>query len=66
MSTSPFARRKVRAGAAGYTQPIESKVGRNGKRQANLFDPDGTRVELMEPKTFDGKAVPSSTARPPE
>jgi lactoylglutathione lyase len=56
----------VRAGAAGYTQPIESKVGRNGKRQANLFDPDGTRVELMEPKTFDGKAVPSSTARPPE
>lgn len=24
-------------------------VGRNGRWQLNLFDPDGTRVELMEP-----------------
>ena len=37
-------------------------VGKNGKRQVNLYDPDGTRVELMEPKTVDGKAVASSTA----
>jgi catechol 2,3-dioxygenase-like lactoylglutathione lyase family enzyme len=57
---------KRRAAAAGYTQAIEIKVGKNGKRQANLFDPDGTRVELMEPNTFDGKPVPSSTAPPPE
>jgi catechol 2,3-dioxygenase-like lactoylglutathione lyase family enzyme len=28
----------------------EPKVGRDGKRQLNLFDPDFTRVELMEPK----------------
>ena len=48
-----------------YSRPIEIKVGKNGKRQANLFDPDGTRVELMEPNTFDGKVVPSSTAPPP-
>ena len=48
-----------------YSRPIEIKVGKNGKRQANLFDPDGTRIELMEPNTFDGKAVPSSTAPPP-
>ncbi|MHB8610196.1 MAG: VOC family protein, partial [Candidatus Acidiferrales bacterium] len=57
---------KRRAHGAGYTQPIEIKVGRNGKRQANLFDPDGTRIELMEPKTFDGKPVPPSTAPPPK
>ena len=48
-----------------YTRPIEVKVGKNGKRQVNLFDPDGTRIELMEPNTVDRKAVPSSTAPPP-
>ncbi len=48
-----------------YTQPIEISVGINRKRQANLFDPDGTRVELMEPNTIDGKPVPSSPAPPP-
>jgi lactoylglutathione lyase len=49
-----------------YTRPIEVKVGKNGKRQANLFDPDGTRIELMEPNTVDGKTVPPSTAPPPK
>jgi len=48
-----------------YARSIEIKVGRNGKRQANLFDPDGTRIELMEPNTADGKPVPSSKAPPP-
>jgi lactoylglutathione lyase len=56
---------KSRATASAYTLPIEVKVGVNGKRQANLYDPDGTRVELMEPNTFDGKPVPPSTAPPP-
>jgi catechol 2,3-dioxygenase-like lactoylglutathione lyase family enzyme len=41
------------------------RVGRNGKRQINLFDPDGTRVEIMEPATADGKPVPPSTAPVP-
>ncbi len=54
-----------RPGRKQYSRSIEIKVGKNGKRQANLFDPDGTRVELMEPNTFDGKVVPSSTAPPP-
>jgi catechol 2,3-dioxygenase-like lactoylglutathione lyase family enzyme len=49
-----------------YTRTIEVKVGKNGKRQVNLFDPDGTRIELMEPNTVDGKAVASSTAPPPK
>jgi len=57
---------KGRAARAGYTQPIEIKVGVNGKRQSNLFDPDGTRVELMEPNTANGQPVPSSTAPPPQ
>jgi catechol 2,3-dioxygenase-like lactoylglutathione lyase family enzyme len=57
---------KERSGRTGYARPIEIKVGVNGKRQANLFDPDGTRVELMEPNTANGKPVPPSTARPPE
>ena len=48
-----------------YTKAIEIKTGVNHKRQANLYDPDGTRVELMEPNTVDGKPVPSSSAPPP-
>jgi lactoylglutathione lyase len=49
-----------------YAQSIEIKTGVNGKRQANLFDPDGTRIELMEPNTANGKPVPPSTAPPPQ
>jgi catechol 2,3-dioxygenase-like lactoylglutathione lyase family enzyme len=48
-----------------YTRTIEPKTGVNRKRQANLFDPDGTRTEIMEPVTIDGKPTPSSTAPPP-
>jgi lactoylglutathione lyase len=54
-----------RRAKTGYSKPIEIKVGQNGKRQANLFDPDMTRVELMEPNTLDGKLVPSSKAPAP-
>jgi catechol 2,3-dioxygenase-like lactoylglutathione lyase family enzyme len=49
-----------------YARSIEIRVGVNGKRQANLFDPDGTRIELMEPSTVDGKVVSSSTDPPPK
>ncbi len=35
----------------------QPRVGRNGRRLANLFDPDGTRTELMEPR-------PASAALP--
>ncbi len=48
-----------------YGKTLEVQVGKNGKRQVNLYDPDGTRVELMEPVTVSGKPVPSSTAPPP-
>jgi len=48
-----------------YGKQLEMHVGKNGKRQVNLYDPDGTRVELMEPNTVHGKAVASSTAPPP-
>jgi len=56
---------EARPARRNYGRPIEIKVGKNGKRQANLFDPDGTRIELMEPNTVDGKPVPPSTAPPP-
>lgn len=46
-------------------KPVTIATGVNGKRQVNLYDPDGTRVELMEPFTANGKPVPSSTAPPP-
>ena len=43
----------------------EVKVGVNRKRQVNIYDTDGSRVELMEPTTIDGKPTPPSTAFPP-
>jgi catechol 2,3-dioxygenase-like lactoylglutathione lyase family enzyme len=49
-----------------YNRPIPQHVGVNRKRQANLFDPDGTRIELMEANTVDGKPTPPSTAPPPQ
>ena len=44
-----------------YKRTIEVKVGRNHKRQCNLYDPDGNRVELMEDHTVDGMPSPMST-----
>lgn len=45
-----------------YARTIEIHTGKNRKRQANLFDPDGTRTELMESHTVDGIPAPSSKA----
>ena len=43
-----------RAPRAKYERPIEHKVGVNRRRLMNMFDPDGTRSEIMEPTTVDG------------
>jgi catechol 2,3-dioxygenase-like lactoylglutathione lyase family enzyme len=56
---------KGRTLPAGCRPLTPLKNGINGKRQINAFDPDGTRVEIMEPTTFDGKPVPSSAAPAP-
>ncbi len=50
---------------AGCKPPTAMATGVNGKRQINFYDPDGTRVEVMEPATADGKPRPPSQARPP-
>jgi lactoylglutathione lyase len=46
-------------------RPLEVRTGINRKRQMNLYDPDGTRTEVMEPNTIDGKPTPPATAPPP-
>lgn len=56
---------KSRPVFAGYNHPVEIHTGINQKHQVNLYDPDGTRVELMEPNTLTGEPTPSSTAPPP-
>jgi lactoylglutathione lyase len=56
---------EARRTRVGYTRPIEIAVGRNHRRQANLYDPDGTRTEIMEPNTIDGRPSPWSDAPPP-
>jgi lactoylglutathione lyase len=44
-----------------YKQPMEVKVGKNHRKQCNLYDPDGNRVELMEDHTVDGLPAPMFT-----
>ena len=56
---------EARPARKDYTRPIEVRTGINRRRQVNLFDPDGTRTELMEPGTVDGKPAPPSTLPPP-
>jgi lactoylglutathione lyase len=60
---------KRRAAQGLYTAPAGKEMaiqtGVNRKRQINLYDPDGTRIELMEPNTIDGKPAPNSTAPAP-
>jgi catechol 2,3-dioxygenase-like lactoylglutathione lyase family enzyme len=53
---------QAKPSAKGYGRPLEPRTGINRRRQLNLFDPDGTRAELMEPGTIDGKPPVSSTA----
>jgi lactoylglutathione lyase len=54
-----------RPAAKNYTRPLTIATGTNRKRQMNLYDPDGTRTEVMEPKTVDGVPAPPATAPPP-
>ena len=56
---------KKRAAKVGYEKEIVIQTGVNRKRQINLYDPDGTRIELMEPNTVDGQPAPNSTAPVP-
>ncbi len=51
-----------RVAEAHYTRPLEVRTGKNRKRQVNLFDPDGTRTELMEGNTVDGTPAKPSAA----
>jgi catechol 2,3-dioxygenase-like lactoylglutathione lyase family enzyme len=55
----------ARPSRQSYTRAVAIRTGINRRRQVNLFDPDGTRVELMEPDTVDGKPAPSSKLPPP-
>jgi len=56
---------ETRPARRNYSRPLEARTGINRRRQLNLFDPDGTRTELMEPVTVDGKPPDWSTASPP-
>ena len=61
-----LAQLEKRRDRSGYSKPMDIKTGVNRRRQVNLFDPDGTRSELMEPKTVDGVPAPPSSALAPK
>ncbi|MGA2115531.1 MAG: VOC family protein [Bryobacteraceae bacterium] len=56
---------EARKAHAGYTRELKINLGVDNKRQVGLFDPDGTRVEMMEIEPVDGKPAPSSTLPAP-
>jgi lactoylglutathione lyase len=56
---------EARPARKGYARELKINMGPSHIRQVGLFDPDGTRVEMMEGDTFDGKPVPSSMLPPP-
>ena len=44
---------KVQRQRIGFVRTVRTpQVGRNRRWQLNLFDPDGSRTELMEPYTM--------------
>ncbi|MGE0104839.1 MAG: VOC family protein [Blastocatellales bacterium] len=45
-----------------YSRELQINTGVNRRRQLNIYDPDGTRIELMEPRTVDGVPPKSTTA----
>jgi len=51
---------------SNYRKPVEPIVGKNRRRILNLMDPNGIRVELMEPNTVDGLPVPPTEAPMPK
>jgi lactoylglutathione lyase len=56
---------RSRAKGGVYEKPVEHKIGVNRRRLLNILDPDGTRSELMEPRTVDGVPPKPSTAPAP-
>lgn len=56
---------EARPARKAYARELKINLGVDNKRQVGLFDPDGTRVEMMEIDTIDGKPAPSSTLPPP-
>jgi lactoylglutathione lyase len=54
-----------RVSRVNYTKSLDIQTGINRKRLLNVYDPDGTRVELMEPQTVDGIPALASKAPPP-
>jgi lactoylglutathione lyase len=63
----------VQAGALLGSRPLPAGAklsttvvtGKDNKRQIHAYDPDGTRIEIMEPGPVDGQPAPSSPAPPP-
>ena len=53
---------KAKPAFKDYKREVESHIGQNHKWQGNFYDPDGTRVELMEDHTADGLPSPMSWA----
>ncbi len=56
---------EARPARKNYSREMKINLGVDNKRQVGLFDPDGTRVELMEASPVGGKPAPSSTLPPP-
>jgi lactoylglutathione lyase len=48
-----------------YQRPIVIQIGKEHRRRTSLFDPDGARIDLMEPTITEDKKAMFSSAPPP-
>jgi hypothetical protein len=62
-SVAEAAKQLEKKGYSGFEEP---KIGKDGKWQLNLYDPDQTRVELMEFKPVEKPCCADITGTNPE
>jgi lactoylglutathione lyase len=56
---------EARPARKNYPRELKIVLGVDNKRQVGIFDPDGTRVEMMDADFMEGKPPLSSTLPPP-
>lgn len=50
---------------SSYRLPMVIQIGKEHRRRTSLFDPDGARIDLMEPTVAEDKAALFSSTPPP-
>jgi catechol 2,3-dioxygenase-like lactoylglutathione lyase family enzyme len=63
--TKTIAELRARTATYPYSHPIDVQVGKDSKQHTDLWDPDGTRIEITESTTGDGTSGCKPTSGAP-